>query len=177
MKKSFKVKKLVTVLLAISMCVGLMSGCSKSKTTNADKSSDTTKQVKLTMYLWGGAGVDNKYAMDELNKKLKGKINATLEIKYIPWDAIATKYPLMLASGEPYDMIYTSNAANPNYLSLAEKSSFKELNDLLPKYAPKTWANTDKSAWEDTKYNGKIYAVPSRYSEYIPKGLYTEEIL
>jgi len=169
MKNSFIGKKMVVFVLVISICISVLAGCSKKSDSGAG--SDTTKQVNLVMYLWGSAGVDNKFAMDELNKKLKAKINATLEIKYIPWDAVTTKYPLILASGEPYDMIYTSSAANPNYFSLSEKGSFKDLTTLLPKYAPKTWAKISQNSWEDTKYKGKIYSVPSAYSEYIPKGL------
>lgn len=171
MKKSFTMKKMVAFVLAMSVCTSLLAGCSSSKSSDTKANADTSKKVNLVMYLWGSAGVDNKYAMDQLNKKLTEKINATLEIKYIPWDAIATKYPLILASGEPYDMIYTSSAANPNYFSLSEKSSFKALDDLLPKYAPKAWSKISQNVWTDTKYDGKIYAVPSSYSEYIPKGL------
>jgi len=169
MKKSFIGKKIVVFVLVVSICMSVLAGCSKKS--DSETNSSTSKQVNLVMYLWGSAGVDNKYAMDQLNKKLKEKINATLEIKYIPWDAVTTKYPLILASGEPYDMIYTSVAANPNYFGLSEKNSFMALDDLLPKYAPKTWAKISQNSWADTKYNGKIYSIPSMYTEYIPEGL------
>lgn len=173
MKKKFNLKKFVSFLIVLSISLGTLVGCSSkgsTGTSGTSKKVDTSKKVNLVMYLWGNPSPDHVNVMAELSKKLEAKINATLEIKYIPWDAISTKYPLVFASGEAYDMIYTSSAANPNYFSLAEKNSFKALDDLLPVYAPETWKKTSQEMWNDTKYNGKIYAVPSRYSEYIPYG-------
>ncbi|WP_127836620.1 DUF3502 domain-containing protein [Clostridium prolinivorans] len=173
MKKKIRIKKCIASLLVLSMSLGTLIGCSKKEDTGAStngKKVDTSKKVNLVMYLWGNQSPDHENVMAELNKKLTEKINATLEIKYIPWDAISTKYPLVFASGENYDMIYVSSAANPNYFSLAEKNSFKALDDLLPVYAPETWKKTSQDMWNDTKYNGKIYAIPSRYTEYIPHG-------
>ncbi len=186
MKMFASMKKVSALSLAALLLVSSLTGCGSAKATpkgNTQQASssgntpagkskaDTSKEVNLSMYLWGSASVDNAFVMETLNKRLKEKINATLEIKYIPWDAIATKYPLIFASGEAYDLVYTSITANPTYFSLAEKKAFQPLDELLPVYAPETWKKTPQDLWADAKFNGKIYGIPSRYTEYIPGGL------
>jgi putative aldouronate transport system substrate-binding protein len=39
-----------------------------------------------------------------INEKLMADLNCTIEIKYIDWGDIDTKYPLLFASGESFDM-------------------------------------------------------------------------
>lgn len=36
------------------------------------------------------------------------ELHATLDIKYISWADVSTKYPLLFASGENYDMACSS---------------------------------------------------------------------
>jgi putative aldouronate transport system substrate-binding protein len=110
--------------------------------------------------------------MAELNKVLKEKINTGLELKFTGWADWLTKYNLTLASGEPIDLVTTAS----DWLDLwdnAQKGAFLPLDDLLPKYAPKTWKSIPASHWAECKYNGKIITIPEdQYTQWINHGFF-----
>lgn len=171
-------KRFLAALLAAVMMGSAMTGCagntasssSAAGTASASGQVDTSKEVNLVMYLWGGEGVANKSILAELNKKLKKDINATLEIKYIDWGDISTKYPLLFTAGEKYDMVYVSRTAPVSYYTLAEQGSLYDISDLIDKAAPKLKTEISQENWESVKYKGKTYAVPCAYSEFTPYG-------
>lgn len=179
-------KKLVALFLAAVMSAGVLAGCggnsgaanqSTSSASSAAASSsavskgpDTSKEVNLVYYLWGGEGVANKDILAEINKKLKADINATLEIKYIDWPDINTKYPLLFASGEQFDMSHASPNAPISYYTLASQGALTDITSLLDTAAPTLKAAIPDSTWTGSKFSGKIYGVPSLYSEFTPYG-------
>lgn len=108
----------------------------------------------------------------EWNKILKQKVNAHLTLKFTGWADWYTKYNMMLASGEPLDLITSAD----DWLDLwpnAERGAFLPLDDLLPKYAPITWKEVSKEHWNLSRYNGKIIAIPEdQYTQYVNHGFY-----
>jgi putative aldouronate transport system substrate-binding protein len=184
-------KKIITMLLVVVLSVGLLAGCSKNNTDNSGNSQtaenggaettdkgtvDTSKEVNLVLYLWGGEGVANKEILAQLNEKLKASINTTIEVKYIDWGDIATKYPLLWSSGENFDLAYVSSTANVPYATLVKQDALYDMTDLIPKYAPVL--NTElKDKWNNVTVDGKIYAVPNKYSEYTAYGFVSRKDL
>lgn len=194
-------KKVVAALMALAMVTGLFAGCGNSGSGQSSSDSsqgadtkqaseaqtdggngdagsqgaavDTSETVNLTMYLYGGEGVANKAILDQLNEKLLADINATLEIKYIDWGDVATKYPLMWASGEDFDMSYISSGASVPYATLAKQDALVDITDMLDTYAPTLKAELDQVAWDSMKINDRIYGVPSTYSEFTAYGFVT----
>ncbi|ASA26242.1 sugar ABC transporter substrate-binding protein [Paenibacillus donghaensis] len=132
---------------------------SASAATNADRP-DNSKEVKLTGFLIGEAPKGLPEVLAAINEKLKKDINATLEINYIGWGDVASKYPLVLASGQDVDFIF---AADWNYyISEANKGSFMPLNEnMLQTYMPKYFAKQDPAAYKATIVNGKQYMIPT----------------
>jgi putative aldouronate transport system substrate-binding protein len=117
-------------------------------------------EVKITGYLLGAAPMGMPDVMTALNKKLKADINATMEINYIGWGDFQSKYPLILASGEDFDWIYTANWAF--YFQQAAKGSFMEITeDMLKNYMPRHYAALSKNAYQEMKVNGKMYMIPT----------------
>ncbi len=192
-----KVSKLFSLVLIISLLFSL-AGCGGNNTddssgsttaaattteaTNAeatntaDNGIDISKPVKLTGYLLGDrpAGMDD--VLTEINKKLTTDINATMEINYIGWGDLDSKYPLVLASGENIDWIYTANWCK--YAQESTKGSFLELSeDLLKKYMPKHYENCDPIAYSQSMVNGKFYMVTSSSSDSILKVVLIREDL
>lgn len=171
-------KKLVATLLAMSLLGATMVGCAKKDDAPAGDASnpgstggvDTSKEVNLSFYLWGSEGVGNPGILAEVNKKLKADLNATLEIKYIDWPDVATKYPLLFASGEKFDLSYGSPTAAVSYYTLAEQGALKDITTMLDTVAPKLKAEIPAETWKATESKGKIYGVPSLYSEFTPTG-------
>lgn len=128
------------------------------------KKVDTSKEVKLKMYLLGDKPKDFDLVYGEVNKLLKQDINATVEVSFLSWGDWQQKYPLLFASGEDFDLIYTANWAQ--YNTQATKGGFLEITqDMLKTYAPKTAASAHKEALEQAKMNGKMYMLPMNFKE------------
>jgi len=161
-------KRLLIVLLAVSVMAGVLAGCSKKASAAAQPAAQPSKAVDLKMYLLGDPAPDYELMLTELNKLTKQDLNATLTVNWIGWGDFSTKYPLVLASGEPIDLIYTSNWAF--FVPSASRGAFTALNDLLPKYAPKTFAEMPKPAIDQATINGKIFMLPMNYDEINPHG-------
>lgn len=170
-----KGKKIASSLMAVLMLAGVLTACTsknnnnesstsptdsgKSETTANTGGVDTSKEAKLTYYLWGSEGVNNKAILGEINKKLKADLNASIEVKYIDWPDTATKYPLLFASGENFDMSHASPGAPVSYFTLASEGALVDITEMLDKVAPKLKAEIPATVWENTKYKGKIYGV------------------
>jgi len=131
--------------LALAFLVALGAG---AQTTN------------LTGYLLGSAPAGTPDVLDAVNAKLKTDLGVHLDVNYIGWNEVNSKYPLILAAGEGVDWVYA--ASWNNYATQAVRGAFLELTpSMIQKYMPKTWAETPKEAWEQTKVNGKIYMIPT----------------
>lgn len=182
-------RKIIAMLLVVILSAGMLAGCGKNNASNNsgttgndgaqttdDGTIDTSKEVNLVLYLYGGEGVANKDILAKLNEKLKASINTTIEVKYIDWGDIATKYPLLWSSGEDFDMAYVSSTANVPYATLVKQDALYDLTDMVAKYTPDlNTALADK--WDSMKVDGKIYGVPTSYSEYTSYGFVTRKDL
>lgn len=170
-----KNKRIQALILTGILSAGILTGCAGKTdkgTNNAGNSAkpDTSKEVNLVYYLWGGEGTANKDILNEINKKLKADINATIEVKYIDWGDVNTKYPLLFASGEQFDMAHASPSAAISYFTLASQDALTDITDMLGTAAPTLKAAIPEDAWTGTKVKGKIYGVPTLYSEFTPYG-------
>lgn len=174
-----KKTKLGALLLASAMSVSLLAGCGASSSTSSAAAStaettetadaetsapDTSEEVTLTMYLIGDRPVDNDEVFAKINEKLKSEINATIDVKFMSWGEYEQKYPLIFASGEDWDIIYTADWCF--YNSQATKQGFWEITeDDLKTYAPMTAETMYSEAWEQAKVDGKVYMLPMNYKE------------
>jgi putative aldouronate transport system substrate-binding protein len=152
---------ILTLLLSLTM---LLSACSKgnennSKATSKDEPTTNPKEVVLKGYLLGEAPKGMPEVLAALNEKLKKDINATIELNYIGWGDVQSKYPLILAAGEDVDFIFS---ADWNYYGdQANKGAFYELKpEDIAKYMPKKSAAINPKAWEEVKVDGKIFMIP-----------------
>lgn len=124
---------------------------------------DTSKAVVLSTYLIGGPAKDYDMVLAEFNKKAKADLNATMTVNWIGWADFTTKYPLVLASGEPIDLIYASTWTN--FYANAQKGAFMAIEDLAPVYAPKSFAKYDPAWLKQATVNGHLYAFPANFSQ------------
>lgn len=165
MKKS--IKKLSLVLaLAMSLLL-IFTSCTNSKAKEAN-TSDTKNlsKVELKMYILGDKPGDFDKVYAEINKLMTEKINATLNVEFISWDDKDTKYPSLFSSKDDFDLTFTATGWC-FYNQIATSNGFYEMSDdFIQKYAPKTWNNEPKEAWDQAKVNGKVYMVPNDQNEY-----------
>ncbi len=125
---------------------------------------DTSEEVTLVMYLIGDRPADNDEVFAKINEKLKAEINATIEVKFMSWGEYEQKYPLIFASGEDWDIIYTADWCF--YNAQATKQGFWEITqEALDTYAPMTAQTMYPEAWEQAKVNGQVYMLPMNYKE------------
>ena len=173
MSKGFKASKAGIVLaIMIFLFTMLLSACGSSSKPDAAETGTpaatadpsaaantpaSLPEVKLTWYFvgpWPQPEQDQVFA--EVNKVIKAKINATVDFKPLSWGDYDQKMKVVIASGEPYDIAFTSNWIN-NYAQNVGKGAFLPLDDLLAKYAPQSFASVPKTFWEAAKVKGKIY--------------------
>lgn len=114
-------------------------------------------QVKLTWYFPGAfPQPDQDEVFAEANKIIKAKINATVDFKPLGIGEYDQKMQVVIASGENYDLAFTSNWLN-NYSQNVAKGAFLPLDDLLVKYAPVSNAAVPRTFWDAAKVKGNIY--------------------
>ena len=154
-----KSKKLMALLMASMMCVTLLVGCGDDSSASDSGSSapanqgetatggenrdqpsddavvfDTSEHVVLTMYCIGDeGGVHAQEHLDLINAMLTEKINAELDPIMVSWGEYKEKLPMAWASGEAYDLTYTSNWTN--YYVEAARGAFMDKTEMIPGYA------------------------------------------
>jgi putative aldouronate transport system substrate-binding protein len=120
--------------------------------------------VELKVYFLGDAPNDADLVVGEFNEKLKEKINTTIDVNYIGWGELDTKYPLIFSSGESYDIVQVAHWTSASFKQLASKDAFKELTeDMLMEYAPETYKEMTEVAVgsvHEIAVDDKIYAIP-----------------
>jgi putative aldouronate transport system substrate-binding protein len=165
-KKTRRTWALISGFLAIAMLLAACAPAAKpTPATEPTKAPSPTPlaPVDLTWVLDGaGTPKDAAMVMDYLNNLPQVKaLNVTVKIVWYDWGSFDQKTQLMFTGGEPCDLIFTASWAN-NYVNGAVNGNYVALDDLLPKYAPKTWAEVSKVAWTMSTVNGKIYAIPNQ---------------
>src|SRR5467141_1830170 len=101
---------------------------------------------------------DSALVQDAMNKILKSKYGVTIKLNPIDFGAYDQKQKLAVAGGDVQDIVYSVPWVNNYYVNVAQ-GALKPLDDLLHKYAPKTYASMTVQSWQATKVNGKIYGV------------------
>lgn len=165
--------RIFAAMLAVMLMITFVCSCGKKSEDVA--SGGELPYVKLKCYIVGNLAPQSNIVLENLNKMLKEKINAELEITEMSWGDYKNKYSLVLASGENIDLIYTSNWCF--YYTEAKKGAFLALDDMIEKYAPDSYAMTPKDAWDTTKVNGHIYMMPQHNGPMITRAVaYREDL-
>ena len=94
------IKKLAAIGLSVLMLSSFMVGCGSKGYDDKSVASNSSelKEVKLKMYLIGDKPADFDEVYAKVNEKMKEEINATLEVNFIPWSDMTTKYQLLFQS-------------------------------------------------------------------------------
>ncbi|CAM4510776.1 putative aldouronate transport system substrate-binding protein [Paenibacillus endophyticus] len=125
---------------------------------------DTFEPVTLKLVLVGTKSADTDEVYAEVNKIMKEKINATLEVRFLDWNEYSQKYPLMFAANEEFDLALTGNWLD--HTGTARKGGFLELTEeMIKKYMPQTWAQQPPLAFEQSKVDGKLHMISSNAFE------------
>lgn len=183
MKKKL-VTKLVCSILITSMMAGV-TGCGSSKEAGnvvngtepnhaeagenggiasdspyADKGLDLSEHETVVMYVLGDAPEDLDDVVSKANSEyFEPNLNTTLDLEFLNWSDYSTKYSLLLAGGDPVDLIYTASWCY--YNEEVENGAFKALEtEWLKTYMPLSYDQQPAESWDEISIDGTIYAVP-----------------
>lgn len=188
----FRTKK--GLVLSMALFLGLntvLAGC----TSNSEKTGETgetatatstetstspeLKPVKLKWYYIADKQADQEKVFEAANKIIKEKINATVDFQPIDMGSYGEKLKVIIATGESYDIAWTSNWLN-NYVENSLRSAYYPLDDLLTQYAPKLKASIADKYWNATKLreDGNIFAVPNmQYIAFTPAIAFKKDLV
>ena len=156
-----KNKKLIALLLGgIIGTSSILTGCGSGGSASSG-GGEGEEPVNLVWYVIGKPQNDGELVEEEVNKYIKDKINATVDIKHIDFGDYSQKMNVIANSGEEYDLAFTCSWAFP-YLDNARKGAFLELNDLIDSHGKDLKNVIDERLWKGAEVDGNIYAVPNQ---------------
>ncbi len=168
-------KKIIMAFLTTALTLSTLSGCGKNGNSSGTgkrtegmvyHGQDVSEPLELTMYLIGDKAADFDKVYEKVNEILKKKVNATLNVKYLPWASHDTKYSLLFSSGEDFDLIFTASGWG-HYEDTVAKNGFYAMDeDFRKTYAPDIQALLPEIAWEQAEINKQVYMVPNYQHEY-----------
>ncbi|MEK0317339.1 ABC transporter substrate-binding protein [Cohnella sp. 56] len=139
---------------------------SESASAAPSSAASDLKEYKLSLYIPGTPPKDEAKVEAEINKYLKEKINATLDLNLIDWGQWDNKMNLAIASRDPMDIIFTAGW-NGHPTNVA-KGAFLPLNDpngkygnLLEQYGQDILSTLPEAFLKGAKINGFNYGVPT----------------
>lgn len=170
-------KKVISLAMAGIMVAAPLAGCGKGDETEKGSSTseaktakgmeyngvDVSKQEDLVLYVIGDEAKDEAEVIDEINKKLMEKINATITVKHMSYSDYTQKYSLIISSGETVDMMFAGDWAG--YTAEATKGAFAEVSDkVLTDYMPLTKEKQPAESFGQAEVGGKAYFIPNNNS-------------
>ncbi|MGO4369988.1 ABC transporter substrate-binding protein [Paenibacillus sp. 2TAB19] len=156
--KKTRFSVLLTALLAFALVV---SACgSDNKTESNGNGGSSEKPVELIWYTIGVPQKDLAKVNEKINEYTKEKINATVNMKMIDFGDYTQKMQVMVSSGEPMDILFTSSWAF-DYVQNARKGAFTAIDDLLETSGKGIKETLDPAFLEGSKVDGHNYGVPA----------------
>ena len=186
-------KRLISMLLAGVMTIGLLAGCGsgngnngaaseKTETGAPEENADTPEEeseapaeteagetesngetvtVTWCLPLLNGEPEDYEMVMEDLNKKIKEKINVELKLEIITQGEFNDKMKLKSTAGEDYDLVFTSNWLN-SFNENMSRDAFLPVTDLVEEYGQDILAAIPDWLLDVAKVDGELYAVPNQ---------------
>ena len=146
LKQEYKRKKCLGLAALLLAILGL-TGCGLKK----DKDYTTLRWVT---YSPSGASMDAKEVIEAANEISREKLGIEVNLEFQPSD----KMNLMMASGEYYDMVFTSSWLN-YFDRNAEDGLYYDITDLVQEETPALYESVGKY-WDCAKIGGRILGVP-----------------
>lgn len=169
-------KKILALLLALVMVIGVFAGCASEKPTETkapaaaptegekepagtEAPAEPTGEIPtLTWYMVGGgmpANIDSW--TEKVNAYLEEKIGAHLNIQCVSWGDWGDRRTNIVSTNEPYDLMFTDMGSFVNDVRMG---AFADISDLLAEVPGLT--DLIPAAYLDAcRIDGKLYAIPA----------------
>lgn len=156
-------KKLITVMLVMSLFVSMFGGCAKNTSDNQEGGADEIPYLEVWYTNLGFLevkedGPESQFFIDN--------VGVGVYSPYVPWEggaAYIQKLNTKIASGELPDVFLPWLGVEN---TLIEQGAVAELSEYLPTYAPNVWESVPEHVWDivrtaDPSGEGGIYYIPS----------------
>lgn len=141
-------KRVGLLFLCLLMASTMLAGCKKEESVASNE--------KLLWYARLNKQTANEEVFQKADEMVREKLGIGLDI--VALEDYNTKIQVINASGEDYDIVYTSGTVNNYYKNVADEN-FLALDELLPQYAPNLYKLFGEDVWDAVKVDGKIYGV------------------
>ncbi len=152
-------KRMMTALLAVTMCLGgvTFTGCKSEEKEKESKD----ESVTLRWVMMGpGKQKDTELVQAEFNKKLQEYMPGTkLEMEVINGSDYAQKWELMMASNEDIDIAWSGYSID--FGMQVQQGSYMKLDDLIDKYGQDMKNELPSWLFDLGKYGDNTYCVPN----------------
>lgn len=153
-------KRVVAALLVAVMSVGLLTACGDSKA--SDGGNDQGEETVTVKWLFpGDKAEDHDMVMEDVNKKIKEKINVELDLEMIPQAEYNDKITMAASSQEDFDLMFTSSWLNPFNANVA-REGLLALDDLVAEYGQEMVDSMPDWLLDAGKSGGVLYAIPNQ---------------
>lgn len=179
-------KKVIALLLALSMLVTVFAACgntaaensktsessaqegSSASTEDSSESSDAAEPgetVKMVYLIPGDEPKEMERGLGDVNAKLAADgVGVEVELRYFPWDVWDQKINLMLSTGENFDMFHVMNdrVTIANY---ASRQALADITEVFNTYGENIIANCPELAIRSGQVGDKQYGIPAFWVE------------
>ncbi|WP_284638843.1 extracellular solute-binding protein [Paenibacillus silviterrae] len=161
-------KKVVTTSVALSLVLGTLAGCAGNTDAPKDQGQGGAAPAGPTKFSISMRTLNFDYVEKHANinddkwvKELEKKTNVDLDIKLIPHKDYEQKMIQMFAINDIPDVVQAGAGTNGKELAGSVQAGvFLPLDDLLKEHGQNLLKVIPKEAWEELKYDGKIYGIP-----------------
>lgn len=184
-------KKLLSLVLACLMVMGVLAGCgssnapAESKAPEAPAKNETPAEtaapevkedpVEIIWFIRSDEPQNYESVMAAFNEKALADINMTLDLRFISPGDYNDKMQMAMAGGDEWDLCFTSHWAN-NYVNAAGKGAYLELTEeMLNQYAPDVMATIPEQLWDGIRINGKLYGMMNYQVMYDQPGIWFDK--
>jgi raffinose/stachyose/melibiose transport system substrate-binding protein len=155
-----KMKKIVALLLCVTMAGGLLSGCGKKQVTNGK-----TAKEEITWMFWDNLTSTQDLMSKEYAETIKRFNNNNKKyhctVKTTNLEEYTNKVNALIASNNMPDVIICN--PGPNMSQYVDANVVMDLTDTLK--SDKQWYDSfTKNIFDRLTYDGKIYGVPTNYA-------------
>lgn len=168
-------KKLLALLLATLMLVGLFTGCAQTGTeppadtttaptsgnddTTAGNDSEELEPVTLRIFNYQCAASDDANVVEYINNLPSVKaLNVTVEfVNFGSMNERTEKLPLLMATSEQMDLVF--DASWLNYYNYMRNGVYADISGFLAE-DPEMYNLIPEGMWEGQTYEGGIYGIP-----------------
>ncbi len=138
----------ICILMLFIYTVLMLTSCGTAK------KEDNVIKLRWITYMGGAVPLDMKEVVAAANEVSKEKIGVTVDLEFQPSD----KINLIMASGEYYDMVFTSSWVNP-FDKNATAGLYYDISDMVKTETPELYKFVGQF-WSSATVDGKIYGVP-----------------